>query len=227
MRIDFMRPRTRGLFAVVDMANVSTYTATNTIPGLLLTWLLLAQGSGCELSKVEEPKRMPLAPVGIAPVGGDPLNPPPANPSAKPAAAVEQPAAAQPARPADNKGLIGKTTAKVVNAKEARQNPNVKEVENKITGSDPLTVATSAYVSLRAKPQILAFQAALKQIKALEERNPTYDEFMELMQANHIEFAEIYPWQMYGYDPDTGGIVILEDGQKKAEIYKAAGLNPD
>lgn len=209
------------------------------IPGVLLMWLLLVCLQGCELAKMEEPKRMPVSPPGILPVGGDPMNPPPANRTASqppatapPAAAapVAQPqpvAAAQPAPPADNKGIIGKTTAKVVNAKEAKQNPNVKEVENKITGSDPITVAASAYVALRSKPQVLAFQATLKQIKEGEGRTPTYDEFMQLMEQNRIEFTELYPWQMYGYEPDTGGIVVLEDSQKKAEIYKAAGLKPD
>lgn len=207
------------------------------IPGVLLMWLLLVCLQGCELAKMEEPKRMPVSPPGILPVGGDPMNPPPANrtaaqpPAASTPAAQPQPStAAQPAPaapPADNKGIIGKTTAKVVNAKEAKQNPNVKEVENKITGSDPITVASSAYVVLRSRPQVLAFQATLKQIKEGEGRTPTYDEFMELMQQNRIEFTELYPWQMYGYDPDTGGIVVLEDSQKKAEIYKAAGLKPD
>lgn len=208
-----------------------------TISGLLLTGLLVVQLVGCDAPKIEEPKRMPLSPPGILPVGGgDPMNPPPASQdrqpqnTAQPPMAAPPPAAANPAppvRPADNKGIIGKTTGKVVNAKEAKQNPNVKEVENKVGGSDPLTIAASAYVSLRSRPQVLAFQAALKQIKDVEGRSPNYEEFMQLMRDNRMEFAELYPWQMYGYDPDTGGIVILEDSQKKSEIYKAAGLNPD
>jgi hypothetical protein len=32
---------------------------------------------------------------------------------------------------------------------------------------------------------------------------------------------------MYGYDQDTGGIVIIEDIAEKTRIYKAAGLDPN
>ena len=199
-----------------------------TIQGVILAWLLV-YATGCELAKIEEPKRSPLAPSGVLPGGGgDAMNPPPATQAANPPAAAQPaPAAAAPARTADGKGIIGKSTAIVVNAKDAKQNPNVKEVENKVSGSDPLTVAASAYVAMRSKPQILAFQATLRQIKEGEGRIPTFEEFTTLMEENRITFVELYPWQMYGYDPDTGSLVVLEDSQKKAEIYKAAGLNPD
>lgn len=119
----------------------------------------------------------------------------------------------------DGKGIIGKTTNHVVDMHKAmEENPELQIVENRIEGSDPITQATSAYVSLRSKPQMLAFQSQIKTEMALNQRPPTYEELQKMMKTHGVQFAMLYPWQMYGYDEKTGKIVILADPAKEAEI---------
>ncbi len=121
-------------------------------------------------------------------------------------------------------GIIGKTTAKVVDAQRALKNPNIVVVENRLQGNDPLTVAASAYVSMASRASTFGFQRALQLFKATNGRNPTYREFVQMMKENRVEFAALPPYQMYGYDAKTGGIVILEDKAKKIELYKKHGI---
>ena len=120
--------------------------------------------------------------------------------------------------------IVGKTTAKVVDAQKALKNPNIVVVENKVTGNDPFTVAASAYVSMAARASTFGFQRALQLFKATNGRNPTYKEFLKMMKENHVEFAALPPYRMYGYDEKTGGIVILEDKELKAKLYKEHGI---
>jgi hypothetical protein len=185
--------------------------------------LVLTSLSGCEVPKLDTPERKPVTLPGMLPVGED------LSTLSKPATPAGAPANAAPAPPppADNKGIIGKMTAVVVDAKEALKNPNIKQVDNKVGGTDPLTVAASAYVSIRSKASTLGFQQELQHYKALNERNPTYAEFTDIMKRNKIEFTELYPYQMYGYDAETGAIVVLEDTAEKARRYKEAGLDPN
>ena len=198
---------------------------------------MLTLAVGCEDLDPNKKARPVLVPPNMVPIGmdasdGGRATPAPAAPAAgQPAAApvaqapVANPAVNAPAN--DNKGIIGKTDARVLDVKQAMaENPNLKVVENKTGGDDPLSFAASAYVSIRSKASVLPFQAWLKQHKAIEERNPTYAEFMAAMKENRVEFTALYPWQMYGYDSQAGTIVILEDGVMKAERYKAAGVNP-
>ncbi len=165
----------------------------------------------------EKPKN---APNVIAPGGIDDL-------AGRPAGAANQPAA-PPVQPAnDGKGIIGKTTNEVVNAKEALKFPNIVIIENKSQGGDPITFAASAYVSIRSQASTLGMVQAIKTHQALNDKWPTYEEFMKIMQENRVEFTMLYPYQRYGYDEETGSIVILQDNDDKAARYKAAGIPLD
>lgn len=207
--------------------------------GLGCCVLGLTVAVGCGELDPNKKARPVLVPPSIAPIGMDasdggratppaavPANPAPAAGGAPVAESpVANPAVNAPAN--DGKGIIGKTDGRVVDVKKALvENPNLQVVENKTGGDDPLSFAASAYVSARSKASLFGFQAWLKQHKIVEERNPTYDEFIQQMKENRIEFTALYPWQMYGYDSQAGTIVILEDGAMKAERYKAAGINP-
>jgi len=169
-----------------------------------------------------ETERQPSNPGGILAPG-----------SIEDLAGNQNPTAAAPAQPAQqpapqNSGnVIGKTTAKVVDAEKATQDPNIVVVENKISGNDPLSVAISSYFSLRSKASTLGMKAAINQIKGVEGRNPTFDEFMKIMNDSRVKFAMLPPYQMYGYDAKLGGIVILQDNADKAERYKKAGIPLD
>lgn len=143
-------------------------------------------------------------------------------PKAVPAAPVQK-----PDQDNSKKSIINKTTAVVLDAKKALKNPDITVVDGKIKGLDPFTQAGSAYISMASRVSTLGMQQSIKSHKALNDRFPTYDEYMKMMKENRIEFAKLPPYKMYGYDDETGHILVLQDNKKKAELYKAAGIPLD
>ncbi len=101
--------------------------------------------------------------------------------------------------------------AKVVDMSVAAKQPNFKVVENKITGNDLLSVAASAYVTQRGRVAMMSLQNSMKMFKAMNGKPPTFKEFQEMMKQHNVELSVLPPKRLYGYDPKTGGIVILED----------------
>ena len=101
--------------------------------------------------------------------------------------------------------------AKVVDMSVAAKQPDLKVVENKITGNDPLSVAASAYVTQRGRVAMLSLQNSMKMFKAMNGKPPTFKEFQEMMKQHNVELSVLPPKRLYGYDPKTGGIVIMED----------------
>ncbi len=170
-----------------------------------------------------------VAPGGMA-TGGDisdvanagraapAVNPQPAaNPpsDANATAVPEQPAA----KPSGS--IIGKTTGKIVDLAEAKKNPKMVEVDNKITGSDPLTASFGAYVSITSKATALNFKHQMDILKATnDDKYPTFKEAEKLMKQLHIELNALPPYQLYAYDAKTGGLVTLEDKAEKIRLYK-------
>lgn len=144
-------------------------------------------------------------------------------------AALEMPqeAAAIEKKNAGKKSILQRTTAVVLDAKKALKNPDIIIADGKIKGVDPYTQAGSAYVSMASRVSTLGMQQAIKVHKALNDRFPTYDEYMKMMKENRIEFAQLPPYKMYGYDDETGTILVLEDNRKKAQLYKEAGIPLD
>ena len=101
--------------------------------------------------------------------------------------------------------------AKLVDMSIAAKQPNLRVVENKITGNNPLSVAASAYVTQRGRVAMLNLQNSMKMFKAMNGKPPTFKEFEKMMKEHNIELSVLPPKRLYGYDPKTGGIVILED----------------
>ena len=101
--------------------------------------------------------------------------------------------------------------AKVVDMSVAAKQPNLRVVENKIKGNDPLSVAASAYVTQRGRVAMLNLQNSMKMFKAMNGKPPTFKEFQEMLKQHNVELSVLPPKRLYGYDPKTGGIVILED----------------
>ena len=93
----------------------------------------------------------------------------------------------------------------------AEKQPNLRVVENKIKGNDPLSVAASAYVTQRGRVAMLNLQNSMKMFKAMNGKPPTFKEFQEMLKQHNVELSVLPPNRLYGYDPKTGGIVILED----------------
>ena len=101
--------------------------------------------------------------------------------------------------------------AKVVDMSVAAKQPNLRVVENKIKGNDPLSVAASAYVTQRGRVAMLNLQNSMKMFKAMNGKPPTFKEFQEMLKQHNVELSVLPPNRLYGYDPKTGGIVILEE----------------
>ena len=106
---------------------------------------------------------------------------------------------------------VAAAPAKVVDMSVAAKQPNLKVVENKIKGNDPLSVAASAYVTQRGRVAMLNLQNSMKMFKAMNGKPPTFKEFQEMLEKHNVELSVLPPNRLYGYDSKTGGIVILED----------------
>ncbi|WP_146118712.1 hypothetical protein [Blastopirellula marina] len=129
---------------------------------------------------------------------------------------MEETTAAQPApepapEPKPKKGVIHQTTDQVVDAKEWLKKPGIEGKNGDIEGVDPFSRAASGYFTLAAQASTLGLQSAIKNYRALNDRYPTYKEFKQMMQENRIEFAKLRWYEIYGYNEDTGKIVVLVD----------------
>ena len=121
---------------------------------ITLSLVLMGAGlNGCsDLDEAlnTEPKRRVAAVPGIASTddiqyvqttaGGNSPTSPPAQPPAQPPAADT--------KPAPRKTFVGRTTAQVIDYKLYRTNPFIIVVDNKVPGSDPLTIAANSEKSL-------------------------------------------------------------------------------
>lgn len=140
----------------------------------------------------------------------------PAEPMA--AETASQPPVAEPApEPKPKKGVIHQTTDKVVDAKEWLKKEGIEGKNGDIEGVDPLSQAASSYFTLAAKASTLGLQSAINNYRALNDRYPSYEEFMKMMQENRIEFAQLRWYEIYGYNEDTGKIMVLVDTVAKEE----------
>lgn len=206
-------------------------------------WLCLAAIGliGCDdfNKALNEPERKTvLAPAGIASAGdvsavqnatsGGTVAPA-ANPQPAATPDANAPAAA-PAQPAPRTGsILGRTTSKIVDLAEAKKNnPKLVEVDSKVTGSDPLTVSFNAYVSITSRASVLNFKHQMDILKATnDDKYPSFKEAEKLMKQLNIQLAELPPYQLYGYDAKTGGIVLLEDKAEKIRLYKLNNIPLD
>jgi hypothetical protein len=169
--------------------------------------------TGGDISDVANAGRAAPAANPQPAVNPQPTTNPPTDATAT--AAAEQPAA----KPSGS--IIGKTTGKIVDLAEAKKNPKIVEVDNKITGSDPLTVSFNAYVAVTSKATALNFKHQMDILKETNDgKYPTFKEAEKLMKQLHIELNALPPYQLYGYDAKTGGLVLLEDKAEKIRLYK-------
>ncbi len=176
----------------MEMAAKTRIMSVTTIGTYLLLGSLTLGGLGCQ----QEPAPIVQQP---APDEAAPADPPPP---------PEQP------RPV----LTKRWTQEVVDMHKAMmENPKLVEVENKVTGSDPLTTSLEAYIAISSRANVLNFQHQLNILKAVEDRNLTYEEVMDLIKQTKMEFNALPDYQTYAYDDKQGRFTILEDPDAKAE----------
>ncbi len=127
--------------------------------------------------------------------------------------------AGQSAAPQNNStssGVVGKTTKEVVALETAlAENKNLTIVENKVSGSDPVSLAATAYSAKTSEISILNFNRHLEMVKAEKGRYPSFEEYQQTPDEFKVPLAQLPPFQMYAYDEENGQLVILEDSSKR------------
>lgn len=177
----------------MEMVAITRNMSVTTIGMSLLLGSLLVSGLGCQ----QEPAPLVKQPA-----------PEEAEAQADPPPPAEEP------RPV----LTKRWTQEVVDMQQAMQeNPKLVEVENKVTGSDPLTTSLEAYIAISSRANVLNFQHQLNILKAVEDRHLTYQEVMDLIKQTKMEFNALPDYQTYAYDGKQGRFTILEDPDAKAE----------
>ncbi len=133
--------------------------------------------------------------------------------------AKQEQAEAKPA-PVKRPNLLKRKTSEVLDKHKAMaENPKLIEVENKITGKDPLTVSLEGYISASSRINVLNFQHQVDLMRAMNDnRPPTYKEIVELIKQTKMEFNALPDYQKFAYDEKEGKFLILEDPEEKKRI---------
>lgn len=142
--------------------------------------------------------------------------PAPANPAPAQAPAAEE-------KPATVTHFL-KREARFVDKKKAMaENDKLVEVENRINTTNYLSAVAQAYFAAGSSIHLTQLKHQVDLMHATNNRYPTYEEFCELLRQFNIKLGNLYEYQMYAYDEDTGEICILEDRAHMKRIYEAAG----
>jgi hypothetical protein len=162
------------------------------------------------------------------PAANDTPAPPPAVPPApaNPPANAEAAPAANAAPPVHQSALEKLTTTMVDKQKAMAENPSMVEIKkNSVEGSDPITAAASGYFAAVSQFTLSAIQHDIELTKLQnDDKYPTFEEYSDILRRNGVKLRGLHKWQVYAYDQKDGKISILEDRQKKKEIYEKAGL---
>jgi hypothetical protein len=163
-----------------------------------LTFLL----GGCADLKLEKPEPPP------EPIAANP--PVPAPPPAEP-------------KPATTTHFL-KREAPLVDKKQAMaENDKLVEVQNRINSTNYLSQLSQAYFAAGSSLQLSQLKHQLDLMHAENNKWPSFQEFSDLIKQFRIKLGNLYEYQMYAYDDETGEICILEDRAHKKRIYEAAG----
>ncbi|MCA8993596.1 MAG: hypothetical protein KDA88_16525 [Planctomycetaceae bacterium] len=152
-------------------------------------------------------------------IPGDP------EPAAEEEPAAQNQAEAAPAAPAQP--TFSQLEWKLVDKRKAlADNPGLIEAENKVKITDPITGPLQAYIPIASKINLMNFQHNLDILKAIDDRNPSFDEFNRMFKEAGVQLKGLYPWQVYAYDDQEGTICILEDPAEKKRLYNEQGMEP-
>lgn len=186
---------------------------------ICLSLTLFLVGCGEPIAKLDQPD--PASNNSATTPAAQPMAAPSADPMPE-AATTETPAEEKPVEepapePKPKKGVIHQTTDEVVDAKEWLQKEGIEARDGKIEGVDPFSQAASGYFTLAARASTLGLQQQVQHYKALNDKFPSYKEFMQMMRDNRIEFTKLRWYEIYGYNEDTGKILVLVDTVAKEE----------
>lgn len=150
----------------------------------------------------------------------EPAPAPPA-PPAQPAPAQVQPQPDTGTRP-----KIPKVDAEIVDKdKYLAANPHVREIQppgQTPEEKDPWRVYSRAYVTIPSRVKMDNFKHQLDLFKAGSDDNKylPYAEYVSLVKQMDVDFEQVLMYQLYGYDRNSGALVLLEDVKKKKEVFE-------
>lgn len=127
----------------------------------------------------------------------------------------------------DEDKFFQKTTAEVVDKKKAlAENPDLAVFTRNGLGNDPLTQAANAAVYVSAEIHMMNIKRQVDLLREMDEDHeyPSYEEFMKFVKENNFQFSKLKPWQMYGYDDETGSMMILQDEAEKKRRFESKGI---
>ena len=137
----------------------------------------------------------------------------------------QSPSQTTPTQTTPSTSSIPKEDGRLVDMQaEQAKNPDLVVVDGKIKGSDPISAAGSAYVSMTSGVQAQNMQHNVRIMQAEKGRPLTFDEFQGLAKQLNIQFNKMPPYRMFGYDSKTGEVVVLEDKAMKKKIYEEKGI---
>ncbi|MCA8986820.1 MAG: hypothetical protein KDA78_04225 [Planctomycetaceae bacterium] len=138
---------------------------------------------------------------------------------------AQNPPEAQTSEPEPEKrpNLVKRKTTEIVDKnKILTERPDLIEVQNSVTGSDPLTTSLTGYIAASSRVNVMNMQHQIDLMRASEDRNPTYQELMDMMRESRMELNALPDYQMYAYDDQSGKFLILEDPVAKKEFQDQA-----
>ena len=137
-------------------------------------------------------------------------------------AANSAPPVQQP--PVDNqdRSILRRMTAQVIDYTVYKSNPFIVIVDNQVTGNDPLTVAASTYVAATSRASAANFKHQLNIMKATSGKPPTFKEYTQLAKKMRIDLAMLPRYQAYAYDESTGGLFVIENKEYKIKLFREA-----
>jgi len=180
-----------------------------------LTFLCLLIGCAEPIADLDEPNGTDNG--SVAQTDSAPSEAPEAAEPMAEAKPDEKPSEEPAPEPKPKKGVIHQTTADVVDAKEWLKKEGIEARDGNIEGVDPFSQAASGYFTLAAQASTLGLQQQVQHYRALNDKFPSYEEFMKMMRDNRIEFAKLRWYEIYGYNEDTGKILVLVDTVAKEE----------
>ncbi len=163
----------------------------------LLAALGLALAPGCDQPTGTVKPRAAVAPAEA------PAEPSPPAPAPAPA-------------PVEDRGILGKRTQDIRDAK-VESKAGGREASTKIIAKDPITLPGNAYVTMIGRTSQLQIEAAVKLYQGETGEYPkSLDEFMEkIIRPNNIALPKLPKYQDYAYDVDKHSLIIMEYPDRK------------
>ncbi len=125
---------------------------------------------------------------------------------------------------AESSSHVGKQTKEVLNAKELASDPNWTVAASDPTQVRGFSAAGTAYNRAAALGGTANLETWIKLEHASNGTYPTYAQLVDYIGKNPVDMPALRVYQHYGYDEETGQVVILENQAEKKERQGSLGI---